>query len=69
MEQVSGTIQFVSLAWGKTLILSKALPNKHSFRTNLNYKNINCFYSVNPLEQLANIVTKYKLSHASGLIT
>ena len=58
MEQISGTIQFVSLAQGKTLILSKALPNKHSFQTNLNNKNIDCFYSVDPLKQLANIPTK-----------
>ena len=40
MEWISGTIQFVSSAWGITLILSKALPNKHSFRTNLQ-----CFQS------------------------
>ena len=58
MEQILGTIQFVSLAQGKTLILRKALPNKHSFWTNLNNKKINCFYSFNPLEQLANILTK-----------
>ena len=58
MEWISGTIQFVFSAQGKTLILSKALPNKHSFQTNLGKKNIDFFYSVNPLEQLANVLTK-----------
>ena len=58
MEQISGTPQFVSLAPGKTLILSKALPNKHSFQINLNNKKIDCFYSVSPLDQLENVLTK-----------
>ena len=58
VEWISGTIQFISSAPGKTLILSKVLPNKHSFPTNLNNKHINCFYSVSPLEQLANVLTK-----------
>ena len=58
MEQISGTIQFVSLAPGKTFILSTALPREHSLQTNLNNKHINCFHSVNPLEQLANILSK-----------
>ena len=49
MEQISGTIQLVSSAPGKTLILSKILPNKHSFQTNFKNKHINCFYSVSPL--------------------
>ena len=68
MEWISGTIQFVSSAPGKTFILSKALPREHSFRKNLNNKHINCFYSVSPLEQLANILSKLKLSHRSDLI-
>jgi len=45
MEQTSGTIQFVSLAPGKTFILSTALPREHSLPDN---KHINCFHSVNP---------------------
>ena len=52
MEQISGTIQFVSSAPGKTLILSMVLPNK------LNNKHINWFYPVSSLEQLADVLTK-----------
>ena len=55
MEQVSGTIQFVSLAPGKTFILSKASPREHHFWKNVNNEHINCFDSVSPLEQLENI--------------
>jgi len=49
MEQISRTIQFVSLAEGKTFILSTASPREHSLWTNLNNKHINCFHSVSPL--------------------
>jgi len=58
MEQISGAIKFVSSAPGKTFILSKASPREHSFQSNLNNKHMNCFYSVSPLEQLANILSK-----------
>jgi len=52
MERISGTIQFVSLATGKTFIVTTALPREHTFQTNLNNNHINSFYSVSPLEQL-----------------
>jgi hypothetical protein len=56
--QTLGTIQFVSLVLGIFIIMSKALPRQHSCRTNLNNEHINCFYSVSPLEQLANKLSK-----------
>jgi len=55
-EQFSSFL--LQTATGKTFILSTASPREHSFRTNLNNKHINCFYSVSPLEQLANILSK-----------
>jgi hypothetical protein len=53
MEWISGTIQFVYLALGKTFILSKVLPWEHSCGQNSNNKHINSVYSVSPLEQWA----------------
>jgi len=58
MQRISGTIQFVSLATGKTFIVTTASPREHTFQTNLNNNHINSFYSFSPFEQLANILSQ-----------
>ena len=66
--QISGTIQFVSLALGKTFILSKASPWECSCRQIQTIRTSIVFILWTPFEQQTSALSRLKLSHRSVLI-